>query len=342
MILQKLIINWSELIGCSDAALTLLISLLLGYPIAFIHRKCLFGASPNIQHIYFITCGIILCCFNYGFDVIHSLASITITYLVLKIFKGGLTSLLIVFIYTMLHLTVGYWATATSTYDIKWTMPQCVLTLRLIGLAFNVYDGSQPQVEENRKVALQTVPSILEVFAHSYFPASFLVGPQFSFKRYKDFVELKLEEKELPRSLGESRKSLFLGLTYLIMYQIGSLYIPDSYFTSEEYFYLNIFKKIFFLGLWGRFTLYKYISCWLITEGSCIMMGLTYNGLDEKEKPKWDGCSNVKLKVFETSTKMNHYIESFNINTNQWIAQSTSFSRHLARITFGLLCDVSF
>ena len=30
MILQKLIINWSELIGCSDAALTLLISLLLG------------------------------------------------------------------------------------------------------------------------------------------------------------------------------------------------------------------------------------------------------------------------------------------------------------------------
>ena len=78
--------------------------------------------------------------------MIHSLASITITYVVLKIFKGGLTSLLIVFTYTMLHLTVGYWATATSTYDIKWTMPQCVLTLRLIGLAFNVYDGSQPQV----------------------------------------------------------------------------------------------------------------------------------------------------------------------------------------------------
>ena len=51
------------------------------------------------------------------------------------------------------------------------------------------------------------------------------------------------------------------------------------------------------------------------------IQGLTYNGLDEKEKPKWDGCSNVKLKVFETSTKMNHYIESFNINTNQWIAQ---------------------
>lgn len=27
----------------------------------------------------------------------------------------------------------GYYNTATGTYDIKWTMPHCVLTLKLIG-----------------------------------------------------------------------------------------------------------------------------------------------------------------------------------------------------------------
>lgn len=98
----------------------------------------------------------------------------------------------------MTHLLVGYWVTATTTYDIMWTMPHCVLTLRLIGLAFNVYDGQEPQEKlsaENQKTALKEVPGILEVFAHSYFPASFLIGPQFPLRKYRDFVELKLEKR---------------------------------------------------------------------------------------------------------------------------------------------------
>lgn len=49
--------------------------------------------------------------------------------------------------------------------------------------------------QENKKVALKAVPSPLEVFAHSYFPSSFLIGPQLPIKRYRDFVELKLKPK---------------------------------------------------------------------------------------------------------------------------------------------------
>lgn len=40
----------------------------------------------------------------------------------------------------------GYYTTSTQDYDIKWTMPQCVLTLRLIGLAFNLWDGNKHDV----------------------------------------------------------------------------------------------------------------------------------------------------------------------------------------------------
>jgi len=36
--------------------------------------------------------------------------------------------------------------TGTETYDIKWSMPQCVLTLRLIGLAFDLFDGKKLEV----------------------------------------------------------------------------------------------------------------------------------------------------------------------------------------------------
>jgi len=40
----------------------------------------------------------------------------------------------------------GYWVTATKEYDIKWTMPHCVLVLRHIALTFDVADGKVPEV----------------------------------------------------------------------------------------------------------------------------------------------------------------------------------------------------
>lgn len=35
----------------------------------------------------------------------------------------------------------------------------------------------------------------------------------------------------------------------------------------------------------------------------------------------WNGLENVKISVLENATEFNHYILSFNINTNHWVAQ---------------------
>jgi len=53
----------------------------------------------------------------------------------------------------------------------------------------------------------------------------------------------------------------------------------------------------------------------------CITFGLTYNGKNQDGSSRWDGCANVKLRRFETATQFNHYILSFNINTNHWCAE---------------------
>ena len=85
----------------------------------------------------------------------------------------------------------GYYRTGTDTYDIKWSMPHCVLTLRLIGLTFDYYDGKKKPdqlSDQQKKMALVECPSLLEMCGHVYFPGAFLVGPQFSMKRYLDFT----------------------------------------------------------------------------------------------------------------------------------------------------------
>ena len=47
--------------------------------------------------------------------------------------------------------------TSTDDYDIKWTMPQCVLALRLIGLSFNLLDGQKSEV------CIRTITSTLKL-----------------------------------------------------------------------------------------------------------------------------------------------------------------------------------
>lgn len=152
---------------------------------------------------------------------------------------------------------------------------------------------------------------------------------------------LKMIFKEgvnLPDSVRAGLLRGLLGVIYLIIYMVVSSYVPDDYILSQEFMETSFLKRFVLVGLWGRVTLYKYICCWLLAEGACILngkfflslldlfieiipTGLTYNGKDSAGVDKWDGCSNVKISVFETATRMNHYIESFNINTNHWVAQ---------------------
>nr|CAD7202608.1 unnamed protein product [Timema douglasi] len=284
--------NIANYLGATEPALRLLLSILIGYPLTLIHRFTLYGKSTLHQHIFFIVSGLSIGYFNYGWEVLHSMASILVTYTVLFTMGGSLISVAITFIFSMTYLLAGYYATGTETYDIKWSMPQCVLTLRLIGLAFDLYDGKKPAEllsNDQKKAALSKIPSLLEVAGHTYFPSSFLVGPQFSMRRYQDFVSGEFREKN----------------TYSLL-------------CSQM---LPFVKKCLVLGFWGKMTLYKYISCWLISEGVCICSGLTYNGKTPDGQIKWDGCANVKLRVFEGATKFGHFIASFNINTNNWVSQ---------------------
>ncbi|CAH2226425.1 jg727 [Pararge aegeria aegeria] len=232
----------------------------------------------------------------------------------------------------MTYLLVGYVMTESEDYDITWTMPHCVLTLKLIALAFDLWDGKKmlrglPLSENNRLTALIDTPTLEELIGFIYFPACFLVGPIFSFRRYLDFITDKFPVN-LDREIIASRamKRLLQGLGYLIAFQVGISVFSMKYMMSDEFWETSIIYRHFYSGLWAHFALYKYISCWLLTEASCIRFGLSFNGYVKKSPEDnlvstWDGCSNIKLMRFEGATKFQHYIDSFNCNTNYFAAE---------------------
>lgn len=316
----------SESLGSPEPAVRLILSVLIGYPCALLYRRVLFHQPATIVHLFHTLSGLALAAFNFGSQLYHSAVCVLVQFLMLRLMGRTVTAVLSSFIFQMVYLLAGYYYTATEEYDIKWTMPHCVLTLKLIGLSFDYYDGGKEPSQlnaEQQKAALPAVPSLLEVCGFAYFYGGFLVGPQFTLRSYQRLVAGELTDcpGKPPNSVIPAMKRFGLGLLCLVIYTIFSPHYSDSYYLTDEYEAQPFWYRCVFILLWAKVILYKYVSCWVIAEGVCILSGLGYNGLGEDGNHKWDACANMKVWLFETTPLFTGTISSFNINTNAWVAR---------------------
>lgn len=214
--------------------------------------------------------------FNYGYDICHSAIAVLVTYILCTILQGKPAVLVkLNFIFHMCYLLIGYYLTESNDYDILWTMPHCVLVLRLIGFGFDFADGKNSESalsKDQQENCIRELPNIMQLAAFTYFPSSFIAGPQFPFNRYSRFINNDFAEYKSCFEAGIKRGSV--GILYLIIRQIGSAYLPDDYFLSDEYSKSSFITQTVQICLWGKISLYKYISCWLLAEGSLTLLGM--------------------------------------------------------------------
>nr|XP_028567274.1 lysophospholipid acyltransferase 5 [Podarcis muralis] len=313
-------------LGTSEQALRLILSIFMGYPFALFQRYFLFQKDLYLIHLYNTLTGLSVAYFNFGPQFCHSLICVLIQFLILRLMGRTVTAVCTSFCFQMLYLMAGYFFTATESYDIKWTMPHCVLTLKLIGLVIDYYDGRkevQALTPEQRQFAVRGVPTLLEVTGFVYFYGAFMVGPQFSMTQYHKLTRGELTDVpgQRPNSFVPALKRLGLGVFFMVVYTLVAPYIPEEYLVSDDYLEQPFWFRCVYILIWGKTMLYKYVTCWLVTEGVCIITGLGYNGKDEKGRPKWDACANMKVWLFETTPYFTGTIASFNTNTNAWVAR---------------------
>ena len=251
--------------------------------------------SSFLRHLYFAATGVLLCLFNFGHEALHSLVSILVTYLIARCFAGSGAGVIVGFLFHVGYLTAGYLNVASEKYDVTWTTAQCVLCLRHIGLLFDLWDGkrgkpvdassssSSAAAVASFPTPLKRAPSLVELTAHTYFFGGFLVGPQFPMARYLSFIEdFPLNgpkpENGANSSTGVSAlKRLFVGLLCVAAFQVGSVLVPQSFMLTSQFLQESSFLyKMSYILLWGKIVLYKYVGCWLIAEGSCILSGMQF------------------------------------------------------------------
>jgi len=304
--------------------LRLVLGQLAGYPLLFLYRRHIAHRDSNTQHLYFFLSGLFLAYWVIGDGVTHNLYTIFLTYLTHLCLGGSMAAVSVSFLLNMTYLMAGYWYEAGAEYDISWTMPQCVLCLRLIGLSWDIYDGERlkknPESlsKDQLKTALTQSPNILEMLSHSFFIGGYFVGPQFSLAKYREFVSPSYQSSLPSSPVTFGLKRLAISICYLTAHVVGSLYLPELWPTSQDFSETNLVARLLLLPVWVKLILAKYLSMWLMAEGVCAVSGLSFVASSE-EGTDWTGCANVKLTRLETAQKFGHYIEAFNINTNSWV-----------------------
>lgn len=311
-------------IGVPLAAFKLLLSMLVAYPLMVVYNLALVRQPRIVKNLYFLATGLAIGHFNFGIQIGHTILTTVIVYILMSVVRNKTIAAWLVFIFATCYLLTAYWMLASKTYEFAWTIPQCVLTLRLIAVAWDVADGKRleklkkdqdvkdPQEVVKNPEALAAVPSLLDLLAHTHFPGAFLVGPQFCLKRYQDFVIEK--HSFLSRTVLPALICLMKGVTYLAVCQVGAAFLPHEYMLQADFEKQSFWYKFTYMAASMKFVLCKYLGIWLIAEGSCIMSGLTF----DKATGKTDSCTNVYPLEFETTPTFAGCIHSFNIGTNKW------------------------
>ncbi|CDH55298.1 lysophospholipid acyltransferase 5-like [Lichtheimia corymbifera JMRC:FSU:9682] len=226
-------IAWAT--GIPEPTLRLLMTIGLAYPIARMYKQMyltrelkgpISAATVSERNLFILLTGLGLSLFFNGSDIYHSLLTVSVSYGIMYLAnrqgnrKLGTAG---VWIFNSIYLLGAYYFTATDDYDVTWTMPQCILCLRLMGFSFDYQDGAVSKVtvegpEPTRKAEqasdhatnirptaekkppsqlplsfsadtpLEELPEFIQVLGYCYYPSAFLVGPQFSFSLYRRWL----------------------------------------------------------------------------------------------------------------------------------------------------------
>lgn len=340
--------------GIDNFTLRFAICLLGSFPLNAILKRL-----PD-QRVHLKCTYIISMCFVFLFGVMNLASgfrtlfiSSTFTYVITRFFHSAFMPH-INFVFVMGHLALNHISAhfvSTSTNSninsqINITSAQMVMVMKLTSFAWSYYDGTYLKKEEfetqltkyQQSRAIKKHPSLLEYYAYVFFYPTILTGPSFDFVDFDSWLNCEMfsdlpesrkplnryhksERRQIPKNGRLAFMKVVQGLFWMVLYSILPKYINiATVLNSSVFMSHNFIYRIHYMYLLGLVTRFKYYAAWTISEGSCILCGLGYNGYDKKTgEIKWDRVKNIDIKGVETAQSTRDCLESWNMNTNKWL-----------------------
>ncbi|OAG39606.1 hypothetical protein AYO21_06250 [Fonsecaea monophora] len=215
---------------------------------------------------------------------------------------------------------------------------QMVLIMKLHGFSWNVHDGrlkGELLTDNQKDRAVYKMPNLLDFAGYVFFFPSIFTGPAFEYADYRRWLDGSIYDstpgskatapptkgkRRIPHSTVPAVRKAIGGLIWIGAYLQFSQWYNVPFFLSDEYMKYSFPYRVWLLHMLGFASRTKYYGVWSLTEGACIMAGISYNGIDEKTgQAKWDHLENVNPWGIETAQNSRAYLDSWNKNTNKWL-----------------------
>ncbi|EXJ64424.1 hypothetical protein A1O7_00760 [Cladophialophora yegresii CBS 114405] len=326
----------SEVVGASVDELKLLFVFISSYPLAACLKR-LPNDRPHYKSIFSVT----ICLFYLVglFDLWSGVGTLLIdalgTYAIIYAVDGFL----------MGHMAISHIERQRindpSLVDI--TGGQMVLIMKLHALAWNYHDGHmKPELltDSQKERAVYKLPELLDYAGYVFFFPSIFTGPAFDYVDYKRWLDGSIyalppetpsssspaknasrsKKIEVPHSTIPATRKAIGGLLWIGLFLQFSKWYNVALVLSDKYLAYTFPYRVWILQLLGFTSRMKYYGVWSLTEGACIMAGISYNGIDEKTgKAKWDHLENVNPLGIELAQNSRAYLDNWNKNTNKWL-----------------------
>lgn len=247
----------------------------------------------------------------------------------------------IAFVFLMGHMAVNQltrqFADDPSLVDI--TGAQMVMVMKLSAFAWNAFDGSLPedQLSDHQKSRrIVKLPGLLDYAGYVLFFPSLHAGPAFDYNEYRGWVDCSMfdipasvdpakkpptrKKRKIPRSGTPATWKMVCGLLWILAFLNLSKWFSPSILFTDRFVTYNFLRRVFVLHMVGFTARTKYYGVWFLAEGSCILAGLGYNGVDPATgRVSWNRLQNIDPWGVESAQNSRGYLEHWNMNTNKWL-----------------------
>ena len=245
------------------------------------------------------------------------------------------------FVFLMGHMSVNHlhrqFVSRPDEVDI--TGAQMVLIMKLTAFCWNVQDGRlnrKDLADFQKEKALTELPNLLDYAGYVLFFPSLFAGPAFDYVDYRRWIETSMfdvppgtspanvpksrKQRRIPQSHTPAIIKAVIGLTWILLFLKFSGWYNAELVLGDQYMTYGFLRRIWILEMLGFVSRMKYYGVWYLTEGSCILSGMGYKGVNPKTgRVDWNRLQNVKPWGIESAQNSRAYLENWNMNTNNWL-----------------------
>ncbi|KAI0883473.1 MBOAT family protein [Annulohypoxylon maeteangense] len=332
----------SGVVGASPDELKLIFSFFISYPLAGLLKRVP-DARPEYKNAFVISGGLFYLVGLYSLwaGVRTLFISSAVTYGLAHYLRTSAYMPWIAFVFLMGHMAANQLTRqfADNPAEIDITGAQMVLVMKLSAFAWNVADGTLPEdqlsdFQKSRRIL--KLPSLLDYAGYVLFFPSLLTGPAFDYNEYRGWLDCTMfdvpatidpakkpptrKKRKIPRSATPAMWKLASGCIWVYLFLNLIKYYSHEVLLDDKFMSLGFVRRVFIMHMVGFTARTKYYGVWSMAEGSCILAGLGYNGVDPVTgKISWDRLQNINPWGVETAQNSRAYLGNWNMNTNKWL-----------------------